>query len=311
VLYATWRSGTDVGVYRSADGGASWSVLANNAGLDPVLVWKVGLDPADHNHLIAATRGGLYQITVDTGDTDSDGVSGGIEAQVPSLAGGGTGDGNGDGTADADQPNVTSFPTSTGDWVTVVAPDGTALSGVSELTGLPPTGTASATGTESATGTAPLVAYTLTGLAPGGATTLTLYLPKDETITTYKSFGPTADNLAPHWYNFDFDGSTGAEIFQDATRTRIVLHLVDGGRGDSDLVANGAISGPKAPAPVKGDANGDWTLNVGDVFYVINYLFASGPPPAGLADVNGDGTLNVLDVFYLINHLFAGGPAPK
>jgi hypothetical protein len=28
-------------------------------------------------------------------------------------------------------------------------------------------------------------------------------------------------------------------------------------------------------------------------------------------DVNGDGVVDVSDVFYLINYLFAGGPAPK
>jgi hypothetical protein len=39
-------------------------------------------------------------------------------------------------------------------------------------------------------------------------------------------------------------------------------------------------------------------------------LFAGGPAPVGPGDVNGDGQVNVADVFYLINYLFAGGPAP-
>ena len=34
-----------------------------------------------------------------------------------------------------------------------------------------------------------------------------------------------------------FDGTTGAEIFAD----RILLHFVDGQRGDDDLVANGEV----------------------------------------------------------------------
>jgi mucin-19 len=63
-------------------------------------------------------------------------------------------------------------------------------------------------------------------------------------------------------------------------------------------------------AGVKGDANGDGLVTVGDVFYLINYLFAGGPAPLGPADVNGDGQVTVGDVFYLINYLFAGGPAP-
>ena len=59
-----------------------------------------------------------------------------------------------------------------------------------------------------------------------------------------------------------------------------------------------------------GDANGDGTVTVSDVIYLINNLFAGGPASAGPADANGDGVVNVADIFYLINYLFAGGPPP-
>jgi hypothetical protein len=59
-----------------------------------------------------------------------------------------------------------------------------------------------------------------------------------------------------------------------------------------------------------GDVNDDGFVNVGDVFSLINFLFAGGPPPLGEPDCNGDGAVDVADVFYLINSLFAGGPAP-
>jgi len=59
-----------------------------------------------------------------------------------------------------------------------------------------------------------------------------------------------------------------------------------------------------------GDVNGDGTPTVSDVFYLINFLFAGGPPPIGPADANGDASVSVSDVFYLVNYLFAGGPAP-
>jgi hypothetical protein len=59
-----------------------------------------------------------------------------------------------------------------------------------------------------------------------------------------------------------------------------------------------------------GDANGDGVVNVADVFYVLNFLFAGGPAPLGRANVNGGSVIDVADVFYLINFLFAGGPAP-
>jgi CSLREA domain-containing protein len=60
----------------------------------------------------------------------------------------------------------------------------------------------------------------------------------------------------------------------------------------------------------KGDVNGDGIVAIGDVFYLINYLFAGGPIPPGRASVDGIAAIDVSDVFYLINYLFAGGPAP-
>ena len=51
-------------------------------------------------------------------------------------------------------------------------------------------------------------------------------------------------------------------------------------------------------------------INVADIFYLINALFANGPPPVHGSDVNGDGIVNVADVFFLINRLFAGGAGP-
>jgi hypothetical protein len=59
-----------------------------------------------------------------------------------------------------------------------------------------------------------------------------------------------------------------------------------------------------------GDANGDGYVDVSDVFYLINFLFAGGPIPLGRANVNGDASLDISDVFYLVNFLFAGGPPP-
>jgi hypothetical protein len=60
-----------------------------------------------------------------------------------------------------------------------------------------------------------------------------------------------------------------------------------------------------------GDANGDGTVDVSDIFYLVNFLFAGGPIPLGRANVNGgNGAIDVSDVFYLINYLFAGGQPP-
>jgi hypothetical protein len=59
-----------------------------------------------------------------------------------------------------------------------------------------------------------------------------------------------------------------------------------------------------------GDANGDGVVDVADVFYLVNFLFAGGPVPKGRANVDGIAGITVADVFYLINFLFAGGKPP-
>ena len=62
--------------------------------------------------------------------------------------------------------------------------------------------------------------------------------------TTYYMFGRTPDNRTPHWYEFKFDGTTGAEFEQNV----VFLNFVDGERGDNDLLVNGIIRDPGGPA---------------------------------------------------------------
>ena len=62
-----------------------------------------------------------------------------------------------------------------------------------------------------------------------------------------------------------------------------------------------------------GDANGDQSVDVGDVVFLVNYLFKSGIAPSSLSsgDANGDCLVNVGDIVYLINYLFKNGTAPR
>jgi hypothetical protein len=89
-------------------------------------------------------------------------------------------------------------------------------------------------------------------VAAGGATTVTLYLRDDTAVNAYYKYGPTPDDATPHWYEFAYNGATGAEIFadidEDSDPEVIVLHFVDGARGDDDLTANGRIVDPGSPA---------------------------------------------------------------
>jgi hypothetical protein len=61
-----------------------------------------------------------------------------------------------------------------------------------------------------------------------------------------------------------------------------------------------------------GDANADAAIDIGDVVYLINYLFRSDPAPIPLeaGDANCDEVIDICDVVYLINYLFKDGPPP-
>jgi 6-phosphogluconolactonase (cycloisomerase 2 family) len=67
-----------------------------------------------------------------------------------------------------------------------------------------------------------------------------------------------------------------------------------------------------APWYIRGDANSDWTIDIADVVYLLNYLFLGGPAPDPLAagDINCDGMIDAGDAAYLLDYLFVNGPPP-
>ncbi len=63
---------------------------------------------------------------------------------------------------------------------------------------------------------------------------------------------------------------------------------------------------------VPGDATGDSVVNIGDVVFLVSYLYKEGPESCirEAADANADGLVDIGDVVYLINFLFKGGLPP-
>lgn len=61
-----------------------------------------------------------------------------------------------------------------------------------------------------------------------------------------------------------------------------------------------------------GDANGSGAIDLDDVVYLIQYIFADGPPPEPIetGDVDCSGAIDIDDVVYLIKFIFVGGPPP-
>ena len=168
------------------------------------------------------------------GDVDEDGVSDEVEDGAPNG-----GDGNNDGIPDRDQNNVASLPNAEdARYVTLASPDETSLSDVRAVEN-PSPGDAPP-GVDFPVG---FFEFAVLGIAPGGNVAVALLLPPGETIDTYYKYGPTPDIPTNHWYEFLLDGTTGAEILAD----RVVLHFVDGQRGDDDLTANGEVIEPGSP----------------------------------------------------------------
>ncbi len=62
----------------------------------------------------------------------------------------------------------------------------------------------------------------------------------------------------------------------------------------------------------KGDVTGDGQINLGDLVFIINYLYKNGLPPDPLTrgDVNCDDKIDLGDLVYLTNYLYKGGPLP-
>ncbi len=69
---------------------------------------------------------------------------------------------------------------------------------------------------------------------------------------------------------------------------------------------------PTYPEFLCGDADGSSSVSISDVVFLINYIFAGGPPPEPLmsGDADCSGSVTISDAVYLINFIFAGGPAP-
>jgi hypothetical protein len=174
-------------------------------------------------------------------DSDGDGLTNireqGPDGNDPNY------DGNGDGIADRLQRHVCSFHAYTDDdpcYLTLETEPGHRIiypQSLRTFDAPPPSGVSFPQG---------FFAFTITGIEAGDTTTVTVY-PCSDPPQTYYKYGKSPDLPVDHWYEFDYDGRTGAERVGNT----IVLHFVDGERGDHDLSANGEIRDPGGPAAIE------------------------------------------------------------
>ncbi len=69
---------------------------------------------------------------------------------------------------------------------------------------------------------------------------------------------------------------------------------------------------PETYGYICGDVDANLIVSISDAVYLINYIFAGGPPPilSLLADVSCDGLVSISDAVYVINYIFNGGIVP-
>ncbi|MFH1892715.1 MAG: M28 family peptidase [Candidatus Zixiibacteriota bacterium] len=121
------------------------------------------------------------------------------------------------------------------------------------------------------------------------------------------------DQASGGWYIHQF--LTG-DFVTPSAQTRILFSAADVGDASFveaavDAVFIASFECNYAPL-ICGDADGSSAVDIDDAVFLIQYIFAGGPPPdpIELGDADCSAAIDIDDVVYLINHIFAGGPAP-
>ena len=188
---------------------------------------------------------------VGTSSSENDNVS-----DLEEDAGSNNGDGNNDGILDSVQRNVVSIEAASGAYITLVIPP----SFQDSIQVLKTEMIASPSAADEPNGVVfnhGYLSYEINGQVAGltdlGAFDVVLIVPIGVDVVSYYQYGPTPDNATPHWYEFLYDGVTGAQIQNRVSitpeaggtaieRNIIYISYKDGARGDNDLVVNGLIS---------------------------------------------------------------------
>jgi cyclophilin family peptidyl-prolyl cis-trans isomerase len=283
VVFINNDGGLDLEIFSmSLDGAdaADFEIFENCVDFSPVVPGGYCVLPVNFKPLTVGEKSATITITSDdpdenplvipvsgTASIDTDGVPVSVEDAAPNG-----GDGNNDGVLDSIQNNVASFPGINGAYITLITSTGTRISNISVLSNdqlvSPPDNIQFNLG---------VLDFKLEDLRIDGTAEVGVILPPGYVASTYYMYGATPDNINPHWYEFMYDGTTGAQLIGKAVLTspdgtRIERHLIklffkDGERGDADLSENGVIIDPGAPV-VSLEDSGSGSMN----FWLLLYL---------------------------------------
>ena len=128
---------------------------------------------------------------------------------------------------------------------------------------------------------------------------------------TFTKFETTSDTLC--YLHFDVAGGVGLnDIPLDSTFIGVSSLGITDLRA-TDYIPTWTPGLIRLDAGIAGDMDCDGRVSVGDIIYLVNTLFKSGPAPCkpGLADIDCNDQLSLADVIWLVNYMFQGGPPPR
>lgn len=116
------------------------------------------------------------------------------------------------------------------------------------------------------------------------------------------------------WVEMNLDISEVADD-QPSVYLRWTMGTTDGGWASCGWNIDDIQLTAYKNAVMCGDADADGMLNLGDILYLISYLYKNGPAPlcvpvTACGDMNVDGLVDIGDVIHLIGYLYNNGPAP-
>jgi uncharacterized delta-60 repeat protein len=122
-------------------------------------------------------------------------------------------------------------------------------------------------------------------------------------------YDPNGNELWVKRYNGPVSSNDGANaIAVDGSGNVYVTGYIECGAAHSDYATI------KYYQCLCGDANLDGVIDIGDIVYLIGYVFYSGPQPqpnSRCNDANFDGVIDIGDIVFLISYVFYGGTEPS
>ncbi len=116
-------------------------------------------------------------------------------------------------------------------------------------------------------------------------------------------------------YSCTAEGSTSVSFCDSLGSPAVATVVVVGGASVAPIQNSGTVDCSVVVLHdwIRGDANGDSTVNIGDGIWIIGELFLGGAASscAVSRDSNGDGNVDAADAVHIFSYRFLNGPMPS